>query len=321
MSFPKPLIAVMLFLSLDFSRLEAAEPVGEPSSRGRIAVLSTVPEVEPLQQPVEQPVEKPLQQPVEQERVAPGLQLLLAEARAAREQALRPLAEDDDMFTDQPTYRYDFSERHLSFGLNMAGGLANGPTLNAFPYGGVVTPYFRGAFGDGNALQLDLNLGINPISGASAQWLYFRTPIMAGSLVSGYVALIAPTLSFRYDIDLGASISKRSPVALFVSFGLGPAFTYGSSALTSNGSVNGTGETYLTNIQLFADVLPAAGLKLRLGEFAALEVGSKLHLVWPIMANVNNTGWVSGRPFSVPEFWIEASRWTEFYLGFSYDFG
>lgn len=229
---------------------------------------------------------------------------------------------EDPMFEDEnQDYRYDFGERHLTFGLNLQGNLTSGVTLNGMPYGGGVSPYFRISFGDGNALQLDLNAAINPLSAANAQWVFFRTPILAGSLASGYMAMIAPTISFRYDIELGASISKRSPVVYFVSFGLAPMITYGQADLIQNGSVNGTGETHLTNMEVMADIVPTTGLKLRLGEFGGLELGAKMHFLWPIAANINNGGWFFSRPFTVPELWIENSRVTEFYLGFSYDFG
>lgn len=256
---------------------------------------------------------------------APGIATaaeLSLDPRAATSPTLEPLkGGDDDFSDDQENYRYDFSERHLSFGMDMGGNFARGTTLRAFPLGGMVSPYFRGAFGDGNALQFDLATNVNNLSAADSDWLFFRTPVLAGSLAWGYILMVSPTISFRYEVDMGSSISKRSRIVSFASFGLAPTFTYGEAHLSENNGSAAGSNTDVYNMEFLVDVVPTAGLKFRLGEFGALQVGGKMHFYWPIASSINKGPWVVGRPETVPEFWIESSRTLEAFVGFSYDFG
>lgn len=223
-------------------------------------------------------------------------------------------------------YRYDWAERHLTLGMNFGGALAAGNTLNAFPYGGTVTPYFKGAFGDGNALQLDITVGALPIlDGSKITWLFFRTPILPGSATEGFLGFIAPNVQFRYELDLGSSISKRSPFLFWGGIGLGSMITYGEAKLTSNGT-EGLRNRDLQATEIFFDFVPTGGMKLRLGEFGYMELGVRQHLLVPFMSKIKDvgagtdTGWQKFMPSVIPEFWIGTGRVIDVFLGFSYDF-
>ncbi len=216
-------------------------------------------------------------------------------------------------------YRYDFSERHLTFGVDLGGALNRGSTLNAFPFGGLLTPYFRGAFGDGNALEVDLTFGMTPARGANAEWLFYRTPIEEGATVSGYVGFLAPTICFRYEIGLTASIAHRATVLSWAGIGMGPAFIKGDASLTNNGTQP---DNDVNTFEVFYDVVPTFGFRVRVTEFAFLQFGARLHLLWVIGAKVNDASEMTfGMPEVIPEFWIGNSRVYDLFLGFGYDFG
>ncbi len=216
-------------------------------------------------------------------------------------------------------YRYDFSERHLTFGMDLGAALPQGNTLNAFPLGGLVTPYFRGAFGDGNAVEFALTFGALLPSGTEADWLFFRTPIEEGGTVSGHLGFLAPVVTFRYEIGLTASISHRARVLTWGGIGFGPAFTSGEVTMTGNGTQP---DKTVTNYEVFFDVVPTWGFKLRLTEFAFLQLGARFHLLWVIGAKVTGEDQMTyGSPEVIQEFWIGNSKIIDAFLGFGYDFG
>ena len=224
----------------------------------------------------------------------------------------------DDFQLEDGDYRYDFGDRHLTWGFDLAGDLSSGITLKAFPYGGGVTPYFKVNFGDGNAVQIDLSAIANPISGPNYPWLFFRTPVFPGSSVSGYTLLLAPVFTFKYEVDMGSSVSKRSPVQFWGGLGIGPLLTIGSADITDNGD----SDTHLSNTEVFFQFVPTVGFKFRLSEFAFINLGFKYHLMLDIASRVNDEEvWSTGTPRVIQEFWLGNSAYFETTLGFSYDFG
>ncbi len=230
-----------------------------------------------------------------------------------------PMARRTEVEFANTHYRYDFGERHLTFGLEGSAGFPAGNTLNAFPMGGTVTPYFRGAFGDGNALEFDLTVGGFPPSGQNAEWLFFRTPIEEGATASGLLAFVAPIVVFRYDMGLTASIAHRARVFLWMGVGMGPAFTKGKVSLTNNGSQP---DKTVTNFEVFYDLVPTMGFKFHFTEFAFVQLGLRYHLLWVIGSKVNGADEMTyGRPDVVPEFWIGNSRMVDLSFGLGYDFG
>jgi hypothetical protein len=222
-------------------------------------------------------------------------------------------------FLPEQNYRYDFDERHLSWGIDVGGGFANGITANAFPLGGTVTPYFKGGFGDGNALQLDVMVGFNPLNATKAEWLYFRTPILSGSSAYGQVAFVAPTLTFKYELDLTPSISQRGVFSTWGGIGLGAVMSFGYASLLDNGSIP---DPQLTNKQVFFDIVPTIGVRARITEFSYFELGTRFHIMLEIASQLKgDTGWVTGTPQSIQEFWMGNSRYADVFVGFCHDFG
>lgn len=253
----------------------------------------------------------------------------------ARDQEVLPLAKKKKKKKKkskqfETDYRYDWDQRHFSFGLNLGGGLGAGNTLNAFRYGGVITPYLKAAFGDGNSIQFDVTVGYQShcqlsadVCKEEAAWLYFRTPIMPDSASGGYLVMVAPNLQFRYEVEMGSSISKRSPVLVWGGMGFGSVITNGFAELIDNGTDADPElrNTELTNLEIFFDILPTAGLRFRLGEFAYFETGFRLHLMLPIASMVTDQDQLTvGKPTVLPEFYIGKARWLDYSIGFAYDF-
>jgi hypothetical protein len=217
-------------------------------------------------------------------------------------------------------YRYNWEDRYLSFGLDMGGAIAGGNTLNAFPYGGTVTPYFHAGFGDGNAVQVECTVGYLPLNPTEYGWLWYRTPALPGSNASGYLAFAAPNVQFRYELELGASTSKRAPVLFWGGFGLGALITYGEADLTENGTA-GAKNSSLTNTEVFFDFVPTIGLQFRILEFSSLDLGYRQHLFLPIASMLTGEEeWTRGRPTIIPEFWIANARIADISIGFTHFF-
>lgn len=287
------------------------------------SALTQPPEASALTQRLEQGLER-LGMP-EPFRVVDPVTLHLASSVSQDDPALMPLRskDDDEVFGDDTEYRYDFEDRHLTLGITGSGGITRGVVINAFPYEGMVSPYFRFGFGDGNTLQLDLTAMVSQFYPNQYPWFFFRTPILGGDVV-GSLYMVIPTISFRYEMDMSATISKKSPFMAVGGLGVGGAYAWGYVNLTGNGSSGAESSQTLIN-QIMIDAVPMIGVKYRLGEFAALEVGGKAHLLFPLLFNntsgVGTAGWSFGRPYAVPEGWLDASRFFDGYLSFSYDFG
>ncbi len=217
-------------------------------------------------------------------------------------------------------YRYDWADRHLGFGLNLGGSWARGNTLNAFPFGGSVTPYFRGAFGDGNSLELNVTVGLLARSGNNAEWLFFRSPLLSGSAVGGQIFFIAPNLQFRYEVELGASIKGRTRYFFWGGMGVGTFITNGEATLYyPEGS--GLEDHTVTNQEVFLDFVPTVGVKFRFLDFTYLEVGTRVHTLLPLASKLTDEEeWTKGKPPLIQEFYIGTANGIEGFMGISYEF-
>lgn len=233
--------------------------------------------------------------------------------------ARKPKKKKVEDYIPEQNYRYDFDERHLTWGVDLGGAFANGITLNAFSLGGSVTPYFKGGFGDGNALEFDVTVGWSPLNAGNADWLYFRTPILSGSSAFGNLFFVAPSIAFKYELELTPSISQRGTFLTWGGVGLGTVLTFGSAALTDNGSIP---DPAVTNQQIFFDIVPTIGFKARLSEFSYFELGTRAHLMIELASKLkDDTSFVTGTPQVIQEFWIGNSAYIDVFVGFSHDFG
>lgn len=219
------------------------------------------------------------------------------------------LAQDDDGFGEEE-YRYNFSERKVEAGLDVGSAVLLGTSTKSFLSGATVTPYMDFSFGDGNSLDFQVTLGYHPFDEDNAQYYFFRSPVVDGTTAEGELVYAIPQLTFRYESDLTSSLASRGRVFYWAGIGAGPAFVSSAAKLENAGTLGTVEYEHADTTETFLTIVPAAGLRFRLGEFFFLNLGARLD--WLVQF---------GQPEVAQEGDLPGFKIVEGTVGISYEIG
>ena len=214
---------------------------------------------------------------------------------------------DEDEFQ---SYRTNYKERALEFGIDGGFTLLNGDTVQAFKPSGSVTPYFDISFGDGNSIVLGATIGYHLFNEENTEYYFFRAPVLPETTADGNLRYVIPTVSYRYENDLTSNLGRRGRAFFSFGVGLGAGVVSSEASIENAGSAGTYSTTYEDTLETFFAIAPSIGFRFRVTEFLFVNITSRYNMLVQF-----------GKPRYLEEGDLEGMRTFDTGMGISYEFG
>lgn len=209
-----------------------------------------------------------------------------------------------------PQYRTDYGERKLEAGVDTGFNAPLGAAVRSFDPFVTVTPYMDVSFGDGNSLDFQVTLGMNPMDPEHPEYYFFRSPVVDGTTAQGELRYAIPHLTFRYETDLTPKLGRRGRVFFWAGFGAGVGLVSSEASISGAGTAPATATTHEETLETFLALVPSGGFRFRISEFFFINTSIRYNLLMQF-----------GTPETLQEGDLDGFQTFDTSLGISYEFG